>query len=192
MILYPKLTVARRITSANEWMLRLQTSANAIWEKVPSLTEHSPWVSSTAQLSPQHPLWLPIANRPVRVAVIDTGAAIESSTLEDLYDNRLRECRSWVGNEPARVVRDATADTVGHGTHATSLVLKVTENTDCEVYVAQVFGKDPQHKGPSGRDPGQMTAAIASVSMLPNDVFKSVITNSYRRLSMQCKIGKST
>lgn len=109
-----------------------------------------------------------LCGRAVRIAVIDTGASIGSSILEDVYDNRLTEFRSWIGNEPARVIKDDTADTVGHETHATSLALKVTENTNCEVYVAQVFDGDPQYKGPSGRDPGPMKKAIALVSILPN------------------------
>jgi subtilisin family serine protease len=85
-----------------------------------------------------------ISGRPVRIAVIDTGVAIEASILEDLYENRLKECRSWTCANPARLVDGTTADTVGHGTHAASLLLKVTENTDCEIYVARVFEDDPQ------------------------------------------------
>jgi subtilisin family serine protease len=117
----------RRVYSAKEWMSRLQTSANAIWTRLPPRDQ-------------------PVAffDRPVRIAVIDTGVAIEPSIVEDLYESRLIECRSWTGANPAQLIEGPTADTVGHGTHATSLLLKVTENTDCEIYVAKVFEEDPQ------------------------------------------------
>jgi hypothetical protein len=129
-------------------MLRLQTSTNAIWAKLPPSSGNTQSV--------------PVFDRPVRIAVIDTGAAIEASDM-DVYDNRLIECRSWIGEDPGRLVADATGDEVGHGTHATSLVLKVTENTDAKVYVAQVFEVDPQDKTSNVKDTGSMARAIAQV-----------------------------
>jgi hypothetical protein len=143
-------------------MSRLQTSTNKTWEKLPSSQGKG----------------RPVAHfdRPVRVAVVDTGAAIEASDL-DIYDNRLIECRSWIGKDPGRLVTNTTADEVGHGTHATSSVLKVTENTDIEVYVAQVFDTDPQHKTLDMRAPGSMAEAIAQVS-LETEGFIPASTNS--------------
>ena len=73
------------------------------------------------------------------------------------------ECRSWIGKDRGRLVSYAAADLIGHGTHATSLALKVTENTNCEIYVAQVFEKDPQQKGRSDKDWRSMSKAIALV-----------------------------
>jgi len=154
-------------------MSRLQTSTNAIWERLPSPIGHatefgqqdSPRASSTAQQSPQDPSESrpnAFVDRPVRVAIIDTGAAIGASDL-DVYDNRLIECRSWTGKNSARVVQDAAADAVGHGTHAASLALKVTENTDCEIYVAQVFDRNPQQKTTHKKYWRVMAEAIALV-----------------------------
>lgn len=56
-----------------------------------------------------------------------------------------------------------TADCVGHGTHSTSLVLAVSENTDCEVYVARVFRDDPQKRGDVGIDMKTTEDSIARV-----------------------------
>jgi hypothetical protein len=145
------LTVTQRTTSAKEWMDRLQTRTNSMWEKLALVSNGD---------GPTAPF-----DRPVRIAVIDTGAAIEDSELEERYDNRLIECRSWVGEDPGRLVKRATSDAVGHGTHATSLALEVTENTDCEVYVAQCFEKSPQHKSLHGEDSDTVAEAIASVSL---------------------------
>jgi len=155
-------------------MSRLQTSTNALWEKLPPLAgqpyrsgqQNFPRVSSMTQQSPRYPSEgrsKALIDRPVKIAIIDTGAAIEPSVLEEMYDSRLIECRSWIGKNSAHVVNHATADTVGHGTHAASLALKVTENTDCQIYVAQVFDRNPQQK-PSHRNDRKVTAeAIALV-----------------------------
>lgn len=94
---------------------------------------------------------------------MDTGAAIEQSILDLVYDGRLKECRSWINGASAQLTQGA--DLVGHGTHATSLVLKVTENTDCEVYVAQVFAKDPQKTGKASNDLELVAEGIANVSL---------------------------
>jgi hypothetical protein len=152
----------QRITSADEWMSRLQISTNAIWEKLPPLwaTSSKSNVFGPSESRPKRHVY-----RPIRLAVIDTGAAIESSILEDLYDNRLVECRSWIGKNSATVVKDAAADRVGHGTHAASLALKVTENTSCEIYVAQVFDRSPVQEASSKNDMGVVAEAIARVGL---------------------------
>jgi hypothetical protein len=152
------LTVTQRIASAKQWMERLQTRTNSMWEKLESHSNEG---------GPVAPF-----ERPVRIAVIDTGAAIEDSDLDDLYGNRLIECRTWIGEDPGRLVECATSDTVGHGTHATSLTLKVTENTNCEVYVAQCFDNTPQQKLLPGEDSETMAEAIALVG-LPNKCLDS-------------------
>ena len=150
-------------------MLRLQTSTNATWANLPVRE---------------------LFDRPVRIAVVDTGASIESSVLDDLYDGRLIECRSWTCGDPGRLVKDATADAVGHGTHATSLALKITENTDCEIYVAQVFDQTHQRKSMSGKGSEAMAKAIALVGHQTNISVLSLTL--LRQLSMRCSIGKST
>lgn len=100
--------------------------------------------------------------RPVKVAVIDTGAAIEESDLE-CYDDRLVQVRSWTDGELATKVE--MADLVGHGTHSTSLVLSVSENTDCEVYAAQAFRDDPQKNGDVQPNLRKIEGGIRDVSM---------------------------
>jgi len=79
--------------------------------------------------------------RPVRIAILDTGAFIPQDVLTDLYDNRLKECRTWLDSwdDEGKLI-DAKSDDDGHGTHGTSVLLSATAETDIEVYVAQVFG----------------------------------------------------
>ena len=79
--------------------------------------------------------------RPVKIAVIDTGALIDEDSLDFKFDGRLKECRSWLDESAGKPGTEMSggADNVGHGTHATSLVLQATMHTDCEVYAAQVF-----------------------------------------------------
>jgi subtilisin family serine protease len=104
-------------------------------------------------------------DRPARIAIIDTGVDIEHGVLDQLYDNRLtiKDCITLVGAEPGPSHVFDTLDLVGHGTHAVSLVLDITLNTDCEVYAAQVFRDDPQ-KGGSGANNGRtIEEGIASV-----------------------------
>ncbi|KAK1056933.1 hypothetical protein LTR74_014531 [Friedmanniomyces endolithicus] len=84
---------------------------------------------------------------PVRIAVIDTGVHIDEDTLHLKYDGRLKECRSWLedANGDAGQMMLSPADSVGHGTHATSLLLQATQHTPCEVYAAQVFDAQEGH-----------------------------------------------
>ncbi|KAK0290620.1 hypothetical protein LTR35_000051 [Friedmanniomyces endolithicus] len=78
---------------------------------------------------------------PVRIAVIDTGVHIDEDTLNLKYDGLLKECRSWLedANGDAGQMMLSPADSVGHGTHATSLLLQATQHTPCEVYAAQAL-----------------------------------------------------
>jgi hypothetical protein len=146
------LTVTRRMASAKDWMKRLQTKTNSMWAKLESHPNNDGPVAGQF-------------DRPIRIAIIDTGAAIGNSDLEYRYDNRLIECRTWIGEEPGRLVEYTTSDSTGHGTHATSLALGVTENTDCEVYVAQCFEKPPQQKLVLEKDSEATAEAIALVSL---------------------------
>lgn len=78
---------------------------------------------------------------PVKIAILDTGAFIPQDILTDLYDDRLKECRTWLDSwdDEGKLI-DANSDDDGHGTHGTSVLLSATADTDIEVYVAQVFG----------------------------------------------------
>ncbi len=84
---------------------------------------------------------------PVRIAVIDTGVHIDEDTLDLKYDGRLKECRSWLkdANGDVGQMMLSPTDSVGHGTHATSLLLQATQHTPCEVYAAQVFDAQEGH-----------------------------------------------
>jgi hypothetical protein len=78
--------------------------------------------------------------RHVRIAVLDTGASIPQHLLENLYDNRLVECRTWLDSwADEGKPFDANCDEDGHGTHGTSVLLGATAETDIEIYAAQVF-----------------------------------------------------
>lgn len=80
--------------------------------------------------------------RPVRIAILDTGALLDPASLS-VYDDRLVECRNfqttWGGESSIRMSHGGDDD--GHGTHATDLLLELTEHSECEIYVAKVFGK---------------------------------------------------
>jgi subtilisin family serine protease len=165
--LNPRLIIKHSIRSADSWIRRLLTSTNAIWNQLPP--------------SPGNTQPVPQFDHPVKIAVIDTGAAIEASVL-DVYDNRLTECRSWVGKDRARLIKGSTIDKVGHGTHVTSLVLKITENTNCEIYVAQVFEGNPQQQSPSDKDWESKTEAIALVSFQPNISRLEVPANKFKAI----------
>jgi hypothetical protein len=79
--------------------------------------------------------------KPVRIAVIDTGAKIHSDHLEFIFDSRLKECRSWL--DPSAGAKGlempAGGDEDGHGTQMVTLALRATRDTPCEVFAAQVF-----------------------------------------------------
>ena len=82
----------------------------------------------------------------VKIAVLDTGAKFTKAILQNHYDNRVREIRKWHLASASAQIPDSGIhipdgdDEDGHGTHSTSLVLNATQNTDCLVYVAKVFG----------------------------------------------------
>jgi hypothetical protein len=90
-----------------------------------------------------HPLFhkIPAENgykRP-KIAVLDTGAKFDQRTRDQQYQKRLKECVTFYRSHQ---INDGDplpswVDEDGHGTHVTSLVLRVTR--DCDVYAAQVF-----------------------------------------------------
>jgi hypothetical protein len=94
------------------------------------------------------------ACRPVRIAIIDTGAHFDACA-RNSFGPRLRECRSWL--HPEQDARGANhpggTDHDGHGTHCTSAVLRCAPE-DCEVYVAQVFADHPKCSFASEREAG--------------------------------------
>jgi hypothetical protein len=144
--------------SAKDWMKHWHSTMggeNGIWAK------SAPGLSSS--LPPEH-------QEPVRIAIIDTGAAIDEALLESYdYNGRSRfcACRSWADEQYGDQGKEiGHEDFVGHGTHATSLALKITENTDCEIYVAQVFQGDPQKiMEEEQTSKSTATSAIAKVSL---------------------------
>lgn len=78
--------------------------------------------------------------KPVRIAILDTGARLQKHVLTEVFDDRLIECRTWLASHADEGdLIDANSDEDGHGTHETSVLLGATAETDIEVCVAQVF-----------------------------------------------------
>ena len=105
------------IDASKQWMNRFESIVHPVFDQLPSTKV----VDS------------------VRIAVLDTGAEFDHFTRMRVYNNRLVECRTWYRFEtdsndkiPAK-----SGDEDGHGSHVTSLVLRVARN--CHVYAAQVF-----------------------------------------------------
>lgn len=80
--------------------------------------------------------------QPVKIAVLDTGALLFDHKMKLLYNDRLKECRSWLGRDcaAAGVELVTGGDENGHGTHMTSLLLDSIPIAALNIYVAQVFG----------------------------------------------------
>jgi subtilisin family serine protease len=75
------------------------------------------------------------SDRRVRIAILDSGVDIEHPFFqhEDRKDRLKKEnCRSFIG--PSSVV--GHEDEVGHGTHATGILLAVAPEAD--IYVARI------------------------------------------------------
>lgn len=84
-----------------------------------------------------------ISTRPIKIAILDTGAHIPRTELDHLYDDRIKECRSWLtslGND-GDIMDGPSSDPDGHGTHGTGVLLEATQGTGIEVYVGQIFDK---------------------------------------------------
>jgi hypothetical protein len=94
------------------------------------------------------------ACRPVRIAIIDTGAHFDACA-RNSFGPRLQECRSWL--HPKQDSRGTNhprgTDHDGHGTHCTSTILRCAPE-DCEVYVAQVFADHAKCSLASEREAG--------------------------------------
>jgi hypothetical protein len=79
--------------------------------------------------------------RSVNVAILDTGVQMTKDHYKRGYQNRLKECRTWLGTTAAEgeLLPLGTNDGNGHGTHGTSVFLQATRSTNVNVYIAQVF-----------------------------------------------------
>ncbi|KAK5110337.1 hypothetical protein LTR62_006045 [Meristemomyces frigidus] len=134
--------------SASQWFADLTNSVRqSVQRSLPSQDEDSTFPTVS----------------PVKIAIIDTGVSIDESILDQEFDGRLRECRSWLkdGDGEDGAVISPNSDAVGHGTHATSLVLQATEHTGCEVYVAQVFNSRGDQQKDQTRQATQVAIARA-------------------------------
>lgn len=76
-------------------------------------------------------------NKRVKVAVLDTGIALESNTPSFLktYSKNIKLCRAFGGLDPGTVDEDES----GHGTRMASLILKICPVAD--LYIARVARK---------------------------------------------------
>lgn len=112
----------------------------------------------------QLPVRQGILHAPVKIAVLDTGAKFNPQTLKVLYDDRLGDCRTWryLDCNGRSTKTSADSDQDGHGTHTTSLLLDVTQDTDCQVFVAQVFGTRRENRDTTQN--ADIQGGIANVS----------------------------
>lgn len=80
-------------------------------------------------------------NERVKIAILDTGFDawhLDISETRMRHENgdktdRIVGFKSWIPNQVA------DKDSVGHGTHITALLLRMTE--DCDIYVAKIMEK---------------------------------------------------
>lgn len=79
----------------------------------------------------------------MRIAILDTGAHIPSEQIENVFDERVKECRTWLHSTKAdgEILQGPCSDRDGHGTHGTGVLLNATQDTGVEVFVAQIFDK---------------------------------------------------
>lgn len=103
--------------------------------------EYSPtdtWISKFRQLKALYPLQLlkqGDSNR-VRVAIIDTGIDLGHVDMQAaVSDGRIAKVCDWVDGRGG-IEDESTGDSIGHGTHITSIILDMAPNVD--VYIGRV------------------------------------------------------
>ena len=68
--------------------------------------------------------------RRVKIAILDTGIDRKHPSIEAQWNRRVKDAKSWIDGE------GGDRDTCGHGTHNTSLLMKVAP--EALIYVARV------------------------------------------------------
>lgn len=108
--------------------------------------------------------------RPVRIAILDTGAHIPSEKVVNVYDDRVIECRTWLRSteDKGESLKGPCSDRDGHGTHGTGVLLEATQYTNVEVYVAQIFDKRTEKVKQDSIVEDQSVRRIANVSSHPS------------------------
>lgn len=106
---------------------------------------------------------------PVRIAILDTGAHIPSEQVENVYDGRIKECRTWLHStkDDGDALTEPCSDRDGHGTHGTGVLLEATQNTKIEIFVAQIFDKRTEKVKQDSIVDDQTVRRIANVTTFP-------------------------
>ncbi|KAK4888082.1 hypothetical protein LTR27_012978 [Elasticomyces elasticus] len=84
-----------------------------------------------------------VETKPVKIAIIDTGAVFTKQTAHNKYDDRIIDF--WPTNDTNQTERKVGLDYDGHGTHVASALLSV--DPFCHIYVARAFGKRGEQQG---------------------------------------------
>jgi hypothetical protein len=85
------------------------------------------------------------AVKPLKIAVIDTGAWFDKKTLVKQYDNRVAGFWPCTAAEEAKAPVCMQSDLDGHGTSVASVLLDIDQN--CHVYVYKAFNKKDEQQG---------------------------------------------
>ena len=114
---------------------------------------------------------------PVRIAILDTGAHIPAEEVENVYDGRIKKCRTWLRStkDSGEALTGPCSDRDGHGTHATGVLLEATQNTKIEIFVAQIFDKRTEKVKQDSIIDDQTVRRIANVSTCPQSALHPCI-----------------
>jgi hypothetical protein len=109
----------------------------------------------------------------VKVAIIDTGANLNTTQYKTIHRERISDCRTWcdaANISEGRSFMDEKGNTEDlandqHGTHSISVLRKVAPN--CTIFVAQVFrGRDDIVDRYPSNDQAQRIASVSASSQI--------------------------
>jgi hypothetical protein len=139
-----------------------------------------------------HPLLSPACPEKIKIAILDTGVHLPEGC-DLIYQDQIIECRSWLSTtESEGVLFDSNADTDGHGTHATGLLLHLAPHA--AIYVARVFEGRNEKQGKEMAAATQKRVAQVRKSILSSPPSSPPFSDHKhdRQSATQLMSGKST
>jgi hypothetical protein len=92
-----------------------------------------------------HPMVSSSCPEKIKIAILDTGLHLPEGC-DQIYEGQIINCRSWLDTtKPEGIPFDGNADTDGHGTHATGLLLDLAPYA--AIHVARVFEGRKEKQG---------------------------------------------
>lgn len=106
-------------------------------------------------------------DKPVKVAILDTGAYMSRDYYKHQYQGRLRECRTWLRTDDVEGQKFPIGenDDDGHGTHGASVLLEATKNLNIHLCVAQIFAARHEKVAQEGTEGDDVVTRIVNVSV---------------------------